>query len=188
MEKDKIPTFKPISEWIQLTYEELKEEIKKNIMGFGMGGSTAHYHFAGEYKKKVDNTELKQSVDSILLELIGDIIYGGRAIFICTDLRIEGAKEKICSALKKADDLFERMKQTPAVKDWSTYFGYLWELNSAVGRLNIEEAKDFLIKQLYPLKGPMPEPVTKEYYLYHLAKSALEALRKIDPESVKKYT
>ncbi len=190
MEKDNIPIYRPISEWNCLSKEDLREEIKKKILGFGMGGSTAHYQFVTEYQKKIKNTELEQRVNKILLELVDDVKSdaGGRAVYICATLQLEDAKERILLAIQKSNDIFIVIEKTTLGTDWSICFQYLKDLDWAVGILNIIEAKDFLTKQLDPLKGPMPEPVTKEYYLYHLAKSALEALRKIDPESAKKYT
>lgn len=189
MEKGRCSANRPIFEWSQLTEDNLREEIKRRISGFGMSGSTAHFHFVQEYHKEIEHTEIKQKVDKILLEFIDDINdTGDRAIYICSDLQLKGTKEKILAVISKADKLFERIAKARLAKDWSIYIEYLRELNTAVYRLNITEAKDFLVKQIgYLSRKQVLEPMTKEFYLHHLAQSALESLKKVDPRFSSKY-
>ncbi len=189
MKEKEYPVYRPISEWPELNDEDLKEEVRKNIMGFGMGGSTSHYQFIQDYHETIERSELKESVDRILLELIDDSARGGdRAIYISTDLKLTGVKEKLIASIGKAMQLFETMQKNPSMEEWGIQIQYFLQLNSSIMRLNIKEARELLVKQLDPLQWAPPSPgPNKEYYLYHLAQSALEVLKKIDPELAKGY-
>ncbi len=183
------PAYKPAFEWDRLSDEELKIEIRKNIQGLG-GWQAYHYlSFIPEYYTKLENSETKKKVDGILIELMSEVGYGvgERSIHICSNLRLENITERVLGIIGKTDQMFEIIRKSPVAEDWSTYIDYIREINNAVRFLNIVEAKDFLVKQLGPLDNPVPQPVTKEFYLYHLAQSALDTLKKIDPELAKKY-
>lgn len=186
------PVYRALHEWNDLTYDELREEIKKNISGWGMAASSSHLNFISEFYKEIENIELKKRVDKVLIELMGEIKkdVGGRAIYICSTLRLEHSRDKILEILGKTDAIFKTIKETSKAIEWSTCITYLMELNNAIGLLNVDDAKakEFLIKQLPTLKSAVPQPMTKEYYLYYQsAPAALSALRKIDPELAKGY-
>lgn len=184
------PAYKPVSEWSQLRDDELKIEIRKNIQGVGGWEGERYLSFIPECYEKLDDDEFRQRVDKILVELMSEVAYGvgERAIYVCSNLPLANIRERILEIIRKTDRMFEIINKSPVVEDWSTYIGYIRELDNAVRQLNLVEAKDFLTKQLSPLEKPSPKPVTKEYYLYYLAKSALDALKRIDPKLAKQYS
>ncbi len=182
--------YKTVSEWNQLNCNELKEEIEKNILGMGMEGSTRFYSFIPEYYEQIKDHKLKKRVDKILLELIDNVEsgVGGRMIYVCSRMELEGIREKVRRIAGKSDYLFGKIEQASEARDWNCYIEYITELNDAIGRLNMVELKDFLLKQLSSLRQPPPPPLTKEYYLHYMcARSALKALKQISPELVKGY-
>lgn len=183
------PAYKPASEWSQLSDEELQAEIRKNLQGLGGWEADRYLSFIPEYYRKLNDNETRKRVNGVLIKLMSEVAYGvgERAIYVSSSLFLDNTAQRILEIVGKTDRIFEIISKSPVVEDWSTYIGYLRELNNAVSRLNLVEAKDFLVKQLAPLRSPLPKPVTKEYYLYHLAQTALEALKKIDPELAKKY-
>lgn len=189
MKEKEYPVDRSISEWPELNDEDLREEVRKSITGFGMGGSTAHHQFIRDYHETIVGSELKKKVDRILLELMSDSFRGGdRAMYIATDLKLTGVKEELIASIGKAMQLFETLQPNPSMEEWGIQIQYFLQFNSSILQLNIKEARELLVKQLGPLQGPLPSPgPNKEYYLYHLAKSALEVLKKIDPELARKY-
>jgi hypothetical protein len=185
----------PVSEWDNLSDEQMEKEIKRKIIGAESGGMDAglkYIDFIQECYEKIATTDLRGRLNNILFELIDDIDsgVGERVIYILSNLQLRGVKEKLLEIVKNSRPLFDKMAKAPSLeaKDWSNYMSYITELNNAIGRLKIAEAKDFLLKQLAPLKGAAPPPLTKEYYLYYMcARSALKALKEISPESVEGY-
>lgn len=186
MEENKRSALLPLSEWAHLNEVDLRKEIIKKIMN----GETAYAYFIDEYRQKIENSDIKNGVDKILLDLIDQVDsgVGEQALLVCVHLMLIGIKEKILAILPKIEALCGNIQKNPFVEKCGIQIQYLFEFNLAVRRLNLKEAKDFLVKQLGPVKGLSPQPgVTKEFYLYQLAQSALDALKKIDPELAKKH-
>ncbi len=181
----------PICKWDNLSDNELKEQIINSIADpSGMSAWAQTISFVPDIYNHISNDNLRKRVNQILLQLIDDTHgwVGERAIYICSEIPLEGIREKLINILQSVQDIFRSIDITTKLEDCTNEFSYIMQLNIAIGKLQISEGKDFLLKQLIPLKKTAPPPLTKEYYLYHMsAKSALKALRKIDPDLVKEY-
>ena len=153
------------------------------IQGLGAG-------FIPDIYNQIPNDNLRIRVNKILLQLIDDAHgwVGERTIYICSEIPLEGIRGKLINVLQTVQNIFKSIDIAKNLEDCMNEISYIMQLNIAIGKLKVNEGKDFLIKQLNPLKNPAPPPPTKEYYLYHMsAKSALKALREINPELAKEY-
>lgn len=154
-----------------------------------MYGGGAHLGFIRQYLVEDACSGIRDRVDKIILALIGRIDdgVGERAVRICSDLKLRGAKEKILQALPKVESLYEEMKSATGLDMFGIKLQYLLEFDQAIINLEIKEAFSFIEKQLGPLNSPTPPPVTKEYFLFFIAKKAFDALSFKAPELAKKY-
>lgn len=170
-----------ITKWSNLQRDELKEEVLHAIMGQGMGGSTQYLLFTDAYFEKIGDEKTKNEVLNIIKEFAEDIgaLPSSRAIYLLGELPILDKKETILRIIGLLNPIVEDILKGEGVPDSSAdVFDYICELNKLIGRLNLFEGKLFLENQTAYLQYPMPEPITKEYYFYHLcARSAAESLR-----------
>lgn len=169
----------PLSEWPSLSERDLKLEVSKRIIYW----ETPNHYFIEPYQQ-IEHSNLKDKVDKILLDLIGQFNdgVGEKALYVCVHFRLRGLSEKILALLPQAEALYSDIKKNPVKEEWGIQIQYLLEFNSAVKALGLKEGRDFLVKQLNPLKAAPPQPATKEFYLYQLAQFASDALKKIDLE------
>ena len=180
-----------ISHWGNLSDHELEEQITNSIAD--PGGWSAWEQtmkFIPDIYNQIVNDNLKKRVNQILLRLTDNPHgwVGERAIYVCSEIPIEGIREKLIYILQTVHEILMTIDIAKKVEDCINEISYIMQLNIAIGKLKISQGKDFLLKQLAPLKRTAPPPLTKEYYLYHMsAKSALQALRNIDPDLVKEY-
>jgi hypothetical protein len=178
------PASTPMSEWGSLNDEALEKEIKDILWGdYEWGKSSV------SFVRQIKNDELRGRIDRIILALMDDIQFGRYAMSIAPDiLEPERFRSKVLAIVKTSQALFQKIDLSKRVEDCMNEFMYIIELNTAIGKLRIIEAEDFLLKQLTPLKKPAPPPLTKEYYFYYgCARSALKALKEISPESVEEH-
>jgi hypothetical protein len=184
-------TLPSVSDWDNLNDNELREQIINSISDPGGWSSWEQtIRFIPGIYNQISNDNLKKRVNKILLQLTDDVHtwVGERAIYICSEIPLEGIREKLINILQTVQNIFKSIDVVKKLEDCMNEISYIMQLNIAIGKLQINEGKDFLLKQLTPLKKPAPPPLTKEYYLYHMsAKSALKALREINPELVKEY-
>lgn len=184
-----------VSNWDKYSDEELKDTVKKIIIGYGLDGmaaGNAYIDFIPKYYTKINNITTKERINKILFELIDDSksSYAAGAIYICSTLQLMGIKEILLGIIDKVDNILKYIEEANDIRDrkFLIFIQYLSALNMAIGRLRISESKDYLIEQLSLLKKPVPLPLTKEYYIYQICgRSAFLALKEIEPELAKNY-
>ncbi|MCL5879075.1 MAG: hypothetical protein M1428_04685 [Deltaproteobacteria bacterium] len=176
--------------WKALDRSSLKTLVKNIILNTASEGSAHFYHFVSEYYNYITDVKLKDRINDILLGLIDDMDgVGGQVIELCLALQLSGIEERILNIINNTDRIFEALGKATEKDRWAINIIYVCALDHAIEKLNIVEAKDFLIKQLYPLKGPKPiPPETKEYYFYRMCTlSALRSLEQINPDLAQQY-
>ncbi len=166
---------KHISHWNTLNYADLKDEVKKVISGRGLGGmaaGNAYVDFVPKYYAKIKDNATKERINKILFDLIDDYEngYASGAIYISSTLRMKGIKEKLLSCIDNIDSFLKYIFETSNIQDrkFNILIQYLSTLNMAIGKLEISEAKEYLIKQIQPLRNKPPQPLTKEHIFYYV--------------------
>lgn len=187
------PMDSSICDWEKMNSEELRRAVSDSIVGIGMGGMAGggvYLNFVSRRYDFIDDPALRRRVTELLVELATQdkSSLGGRGVYICSVIPVPGFEQTLLEMISEPEKMLGKIFGLADIAEVSSCLELVMELNAAIRRLRIPEAKEFLVKQLDGLRFGCALPTTREFLIYHQsALSALSALRAVDRELAERY-